>query len=252
MSNRFLIIDFDSYIYKALTASKTLIEVDKRNLLYSEGYDLKKGLKFLQDTINRLCRELGANQYELVIGDKNNFRKKLYPDYKSNRPEKPEIFYKLLSTVKSVYQLTSLANLEGDDACRIIYEDNNYKGDYEKIIVSVDKDFYSVPCRFYRDLNRPNKQVEVISVTDARKHLMKQIITGDRTDGYSGIPDWGDVKADKFITDETTQDDVLQLFLDNGLTEDDYIKQRTLARTVNITDYNMQTGEVTITDDTLI
>ena len=240
---RHLIIDFDCYIYRAITACKELIQIDKYK--YVDGYNIKRGIKYLDDCINQLRNDLYATSYTLVVGDKDNFRKQLFPNYKSNRPEKPEIWYKLMQEVESCYELEHLKNLEGDDTCRIMYEDNNFFPDTEKIIVSVDKDFYSVPCKFYRDIpNRNNKKVETISVNDARKHLMKQIIMGDNIDGYEGIPKYGEVKADKFITDDTTADDVKKLYIDNGLTEDDYNRNRICATIIGIRDYDFKTGRV--------
>lgn len=251
MNRRLLIIDFDTYIFLAITASKELMQVSEFG--YVEGYNIQKGMNFLKDTIQRLKEVLNASDYVLVVGDKNNFRKMLYPSYKSNRPERPEIWYKVMEQVNLRYQLESLPNLEADDTCRIMYEDTNFFPSHEKVIVSVDKDFYSVPCKLYRDLhNKIDKKIETISVEDARKHLIKQIIMGDKTDGYNGIPGYGEVKTNKFITDETTVDDIKQLYLDNGLTLDDYNRNRICATIVNILSYDFNTGKVDTNSEVLI
>lgn len=240
--NRLLIVDIESYIHKSLTACKFLHEIGKG--IYAEAYDTNKAIKFLEDNLNRLMGTLQANCCELVIGDTNNFRKNINPNYKANRPSKPQIYEVVLGVVNQKFNPISLQNLEADDTCRILYEDKNFYPNLEKIIVSIDKDFFSIPCKFYRDL--PNNDLIDIDLDTAQYNLYKQIIMGDNSDNYKGIPGYGEVKASKFLEFSKDEKEIIKLFEDNGLTKDDYIMNYNMAHLVSINEYNFNTGEINV------
>ncbi|WP_289146977.1 hypothetical protein [uncultured Megamonas sp.] len=239
-----IIWDIESYIYKACSASTVFQQCKTDPYIYGEYYDLRKGIDFLEETAQRLRDTLLINDITYVVGDKENWRKKLNPEYKSNRKTKPPMYDVIKQWLLKNKEVVSLPNLEADDTARIIYEDyQNYP--CRKVIVSIDKDFYSVPCEFYRDLHN-NKDIEVISEEDAQKHLIRQIIMGDKTDGYNGIPGCGDKFCDEFITDKTTLGDVLELYKEKGLTPQDYLINKAMATIVSIKEYNFNTGKVVL------
>lgn len=240
--NRLLIVDIESYLYKSITAAKTLHQDNIHKNIYYEAYDINKSILFLENNLNRLMNALQANNCELVIGDKNNFRKVINPDYKSNRPSKPPIYEVILNVVNAKFKPISLQNLEADDTCRILYEDKNFHSNLEKIIVSIDKDFFTVPCKFFRDL--PNNELIDIDIDTAQYNLYKQIITGDKDDHYEGIPGYGEVKAKKFLEFSRDEKDVIKLFEENSLTKDDYFRNKYMAQLISISQYNFNTGEV--------
>lgn len=241
---KLIIWDIESYIYKACSASTVFQQCKTDPYIYGEYYDLRKAIDFLEETAQRLRDTLLINDIIYVVGDKENWRKKLNPEYKSNRKTKPPMYDVIKQWLLKNKEVVSLPNLEADDTARIIYEDyQSYP--CEKVIVSIDKDFYSVPCEFYRDLHN-NKDIEVISEQDAKKHLMRQIIMGDKTDGYNGIPGCGEKFCDEFITNETTLGDVLELYKEKGLTPQDYLINKAMATIVSIKEYNFNTGKVVL------
>lgn len=246
--NRVLIWDIESYLYKALTACKVLQQCKTDKTIYGEYYDLKRGYKYFQEQLDRLMQLLKADTVEFVIGDVNNWRKLSVPTYKSNRLPKPEMYNILLEYLQEKYgQFSYLANLEADDTCRIMYEDPNFYPDKEKIIVGIDKDFYSVPCKFYRDLPSNTDGVVEISEDEAMQHLLLQIIMGDKTDGYDGIKGYGEVKAKAFLQEgNKTFADVLELFQKNGLTGTEYVRNKVCATIVGYKQYDFQTGKVNL------
>lgn len=242
-----IILDVETYLYKACSACKILKQLNNSPYVFTECYDLRKGFDFINSTVERLQNTLLCNDVVMVIGDKNNFRKQINPCYKSNREGKPLIYPNILEYINQNFDVVSLKNLEADDTARIIYEDNqNYP--CRKIIVSVDKDFYSVPCEFFRDLNG-NNSIEIVKEVDARKHLLKQIIMGDKTDGYNGIKGCGEKFCDEFITDETTFADVLQLYQDKGLSPREYTINKAMANIVSLNQYDFNTGKVNLEKD---
>ena len=238
-----LVVDIESYIYRACTACKTLVNIEGYNPdIFVEAYDLQKGLKFIDEFIEDLKARFLTNDVVLVVGDRNNWRKEYHPDYKANRKdkEKPPMYDIVLNKLFDKYEVVSLPNLEADDTCRIIYEDNkNYAT--RKILVSIDKDFHSFPCELYDPLH--DKQF-VINEQEAEYNLMKQIIMGDKADNIQGLEGYGEVKATKFLDSEPhTLDDVKELFKEKGQLEDFKINLN-LVSMVSIDRYNFNTGKV--------
>lgn len=241
-----LIIDIESYIYKASVICNKIREIEP--LVYQEVYDLNDAIDYIETQLKRLVVKLGGTDIILALGDReNNFRKKIYPQYKGNRTKSKPLMYDMVyDYVISKHNYVQLPNLEADDVCRIVYEDNNeFKYD-KKIIVSIDKDFFTVPCKFFRVLPNDNtKEVMTISPAEAEFNLMKQTITGDTADNYKGIPLWGEVKAMKWLEEKKrTWAEVLDLFKENGMTSDDYVINKTMATLVGLKQYDFEKGEV--------
>lgn len=239
-----LVVDIESYIFRACTACKTLVQDKHDRFIYTESYDLRKGMDYLNNFIEDLRAKFLTNDVVLVVGDKNNWRKQYYPDYKANRKdkEKPVMYDIILNELYSNYDIVSLPNLEADDTCRIISEDNqNYAT--RKLLVSIDKDFHSFPCELYDPLH--DKQYN-INQAEADYNLMKQIIMGDKADNIRGLEGYGEIKATKFMDDEPrTLEDVRELFKEKGQLKD-FNTNLNLVSMVSIDRYNFNTGEVKV------
>ena len=239
-----LVVDIESYIYRACTACKTLRQDPHSPNIYTECYDLRKGIDFIQNFIEDLKARFLTNEVILVVGDKNNWRKQYHPDYKANRKdkEKPPMYDIILKELYDKFEIVSLPNLEADDTCRILYEDNqNYPT--RKLLVSIDKDFHSFPCELYDPLHN---QEFVINKSEADYNLMKQIIMGDKADNIQGLEGFGEIKTTKFLDDEPRiLDDVQQLFKEKGQLKDFKVNLN-LVSMVSIDRYNFNTGEVKV------
>lgn len=238
--NRLMIWDIESYIHQALTASLELSEVAPN--IFMEVTNLNKGLIFLEDNLNRLLDVTNSTEYIAVVGSVNNFRKDVADYYKANRPKKKDIYYKLLELIEDKFSLVMLDNLEADDTARIIYEDKT-KDNIDCVIVSVDKDFYTVPCKLYRDLPSTEGVVE-ISKEDAELNLIYQLIIGDSSDNYKGIKGYGEKSAQAFMADAPTMEKLKELYKEKK--QDDFYEQLNLASIVGIDRYNFNTGEVVL------
>ena len=239
-----LVVDIESYIFRACTACKTLVQDKHDKFIYTESYDLRKGMDYIANFIENLRAKFLTNDVILVVGDKNNWRKQYHPDYKANRKdkEKPVMYEIILNELYNNYNIQSLQNLEADDTCRIIYEDNK-TFPTRKILVSIDKDFHSFPCELYDPLH--DKQY-VVNEQDAEYNLMKQIIMGDTADNIKGLEGYGEVKTTKFLESEPhILDDVKELFREKGQSEDFTINLN-LVSMVSIDRYNFKTGEVKV------
>lgn len=246
-----LVVDIESYIYRACTACKILVNIPgttpdiKANPnIFVEAYDLRRGMDYIASFIEDLKAKFLTNEVILAVGDTHNWRKDFHPDYKANRKdkEKPPMYDIILNELYSNYEIVSLPNLEADDTCRIIYEDNkNYA--VRKLLVSIDKDFHSFPCELYDPLH--DKQY-IINEQEAEYNLMKQIIMGDKADNIQGLEGYGEVKTTKFLDSEPhILDDVRELFREKGQLKDFNINLN-LVSMVSIDRYNFNTGEVKV------
>lgn len=239
-----LVVDIESYIFRACTACKSLYQDKHDRFIYTESYDLRKGMDYLNNFIEDLKARFLTNDVILVVGDQNNWRKQYYPEYKANRKdkEKPPMYDIILNELYSNYEVVSLPNLEADDTCRIISEDNqNYPT--RKLLVSIDKDFHSFPCELYDPLH--DKQYN-INQAEADYNLMKQIIMGDKADNIQGLEGYGEIKATKFMDEEPrTLEDVRELFKEKGQLKD-FNTNLNLVSMVSINRYNFNTGEVKV------
>lgn len=243
--SKLIILDVESYLYKASHSCRECIEV--KPFIYQEQYDLRKGIDYIDGTVKRLKNKLKAQEIVMVIGDnERNFRKELYPQYKGNRAQpKPLMYEMLLDYIVNKYNVITLPTIEADDVARIIYEDKKNFPFTEKVIASIDKDFYTVPeVNFLRDL-RDDAVVEYIPEETAKYNLMLQTIMGDATDGYGGIPTYGRTKAKKFLDEKSRSwADVLELYQANGLTGDDYVANKYCAKLVGLANYDLEKGQV--------
>ena len=243
--SRLIILDIESYLYKASIACRECVEV--KEFIYQEQYDLRKGIDYIDGTVKRLKNKLKAQDVVMVIGDgEKNFRKELYPQYKGNRTQPKPLMYELvLDYIVSKYNVVTLPTLEADDVARIIYEDKKNFPYTEKVIVSIDKDFYTIPdVNFLRDL-KDDAIVEFIPKANAEYNLMEQVIMGDATDGYSGIPGYGVSKTRKFLNEkERSWVDVLELYQANGLSGEDYVANKYCAKLVGLENYDLEKGKV--------
>lgn len=235
-----LVIDIESFIYRACTASKVIKQLDK--YVFQEVYDITKGFDYIENNFNNWRQRFLTNDIELVVGDKNNWRKDYDKKYKANRKdvEKPIVYYPILKELQNKYPLTSLPNLEADDTCRIINEDNqNYAT--RKVLISIDKDFKTFPCELFNPLHNTH---EVINQTQADYNLMFRILVGDTSDNYKGLDKFGEKTATDWLDDEPrTWIDLRELFREKGQLQD-FERLRNLASMVSIDRYDFNTGKV--------
>ena len=106
----------------------------------------------------------------------------------------------------------------------------------EKVIVSEDKDLKTVPCKLWRS-------GELLNITkeEADYNHLFQTLTGDTTDGYSGLRGVGEVKA-KTILIVPTWASVEAAFIKAGYTKEDALIQARLSRILRFEDYNFEYG----------
>lgn len=238
-----LLIDGDILAYKA--SSSVQKDIDWGDGLWTcHAYleDAIEQFKNLLDGILFAIKETTLEDYSIsdmmfFFSDEDNFRKHYLPAYKSNRKNirKPTCYKALVEWVYNNHEYTvvkPIKYLEADDVIGIYA--TTYK---DTIIVSMDKDFKTIPSKFF-DFGRG--EFKDITEDESKYWLMYQTLIGDTTDGYKGCPTYGPVKAKKLLDAtpvESYWDAVVKAYEKQGLTEDDAILQCTMARILHKEDF---------------
>jgi DNA polymerase-1 len=225
------IIDVDSFLYRASLTCKELVEIQEG--IFYEVYNLNTALSYLTKLGQELAQRVNCNEYVMVTGGVGkNFRYFINPDYKGNRKKvaKPIMLDKVREQAFKKLPIVYTPNLEADDTCRILFED-----DKNNVIVSIDKDLATFSSRLY---NPDTDKVRFISVEQAQSNFKRQLLTGDKCDGYNGLPGIGPATADKLILGGITIDDIAQLYVEKGLGIEEFEKVYNCAKIVGKENYS--------------
>lgn len=198
-----LLLDGDYLVFSAMSAAEE--EVDWGEDVWTLQCDHKKARAILQASIKGIRERLKEfNDAELVMvfstADGNdNWRKQVLPTYKANRKgkRKPvgyrEFLQECMDDTETYMRTFQWHGLEGDDVLGILATRPEYLGVDEAIPVSCDKDFKTIPGRFYW---LTENKVLTLSEEEASLWHFYQTIKGDTTDGYGGIPGCGEKVGD--------------------------------------------------------
>ena len=250
--NRTALIDGDMFAFRAAVSSEEATHWGDG--VWTLHADEKEAVSRLEDELSATMKKAEADDVVFVFSDPSGryFRHKLSPSYKEGRSDrKPVVYWALLEYVKEQHKTYTKDDLEADDVLGILSTHPTIiKG--EKVIVSGDKDFKTVPGLFYDYL----KGDDVMPITEDIGdywHLYQTLI-GDSTDGYPGCPGVGPVKAKRILDAHVDDDgvfhpgpaweDILKTFDKAGLGGDEAILQARLARILRACDYNFKTKEV--------
>ena len=151
----------------------------------------------------------------LTIG--KSYRCNSWPDYKANRKDKPKP--KHLAAVRDSFSSIALCHSgwEADDVIGYLHTMTWH--DCETVIVTVDKDLDQIPgwhC------NPDKETVYEVSPDNSALYRWMQVLSGDTTDNYAGIPKIGEKKAHKLLEDVQLSDyesTVRAIYLEKGLDE---------------------------------
>lgn len=247
MTKTILLIDGDTIAYQAALAAEKYVEWGEGDeMIVSNNADVGEATASFDAAISRLCDLYGSEDYRIALTDAENFRKAILPTYKSKRGKKPMALAAVRRYAVEKLGATIKPNLEGDDVLGIwSTHPTLIKGFARKIIVSIDKDMRCVPGL----LSVGDGVVEKITDADADHFHMVQTLTGDVTDGYTGLPGCGPVAAGKILDGIIMPDaahvwqHVVAAYEKKGLTEADALVQARCARILRATDYNFKTQE---------
>lgn len=167
-------------------------------MVEKDGGDESDCAEMTPAVISTWAREASCSEIIVCKGTKS-FRHDVYPEYKANRKDKPKPVF--LQTVRDVindlaWPSKQVDKLEADDIQGILATSKPT----EYIIVNNDKDMLTLGGVM---VYNPDKMdfPEYTPHDVAEYNLWMQILTGDTTDNYKGIPGCGPVKAKKILDD---------------------------------------------------
>lgn len=279
MEKGVLVMDGDWLVYQSMAAAE--VETDWGDDIWTLECDHAKARSILDSTIESYrTRKKAWSDATVVLAftDDVNWRKVLVDEtYKENRKatRKPVGYRDFLSKLWERDELIHIKEdmLEGDDVMGIIGSGHEVFGFKKAVLVSCDKDFKTIPDVDFLWCTTGNILTQTKETADWW-HLF-QTIKGDMTDGYSGIPGWGDT-AEGFLNDpfivepvesvlksgknkgqtvtkwvkrapdatETLWDCIKSIGAKAGMTEQEIIKQGQMARILRFEEYNYIDKEI--------
>lgn len=282
-----LVLDGDWMVFQSMSAAE--FDESWEEEIWHRCCDHAKARSILESSIESYRTRKKAWRdapFVLAFTDDVNWRKELVdPDYKSNRKatKKPVGYFEFLEALFSRDDMICIKEprLEGDDIMGIIGSNPQAFGARKAVLVSCDKDFKTVPNCDFLWCTTGNILTNTQESADFW-HLF-QTIKGDATDGYKGIPGWGD-KAEDFLNEphverlvttvaksgknkgqevtkwvksapdasESLWDCIVSLGAKAGVDEEYIIKQGRMARILRFDDYNIDTGEITLWEPSLL
>ena len=239
--------DYTAFVMSLLNESKYDWDEDGEVVKTHNFNQLKKNI---DKNIAELQAELDAEEVIVCLSDDEvNWRKDVYPAYKSNRSKdgRPELLYPLKAYLADTYRSYLKPTLEGDDVLGILSTSTKIIPDAKKIIVSADKDMKTIPGYLFNPLH-PEWGVVHYTEEDADWNWMFQTLMGDQVDGYKGCKGIGQKKAEKILEGcnslEEMWDATIDTYLDKGMTEDDALANARVARICRNCDYSFKRKEV--------
>lgn len=267
---RFAIIDGDVLAYRFGFSAEDFHQWP--NGATSVEVDFEKAIEASYQWLQEVTQKLNAEDFVIALScepSSDCFRNDIYPEYKANRKNsrKPELWADVRQYLKENYRYIQRPKLEGDDVCGILATIDpgrpacpSWLKDWpckDRVIVGMDKDFLTIPCRVYQPAMEWVKKAErrvVVDEESAAYHHMFQTLAGDSVDNYRGCPYVGEQRAHAVLdsaleaTYEAMWPLVVEQYERKGLTEDDALLQARLARILRAEDYNFKTKEVILWD----
>ena len=235
-----LLIDADVLAFEAAVVAEESIEW--KDEMWTVHADMALAKARVVNRVEEFKDLMKTDKVTMCLTDRANFRRVLNPDYKANRAKSrlPIILRQVKQWIIEEYNGQMWPNLEADDVISILATDKEM--DEETIIVSIDKDFKSVPGIYY-DYNKGENHQP--SEEEADNYHLVQAIAGDHTDGYSGVPGIGVTRAQRLLEkDGYTWETVTACYEKAGLTEQDALMNAWMARLLRAENYSFRTNTI--------
>jgi DNA polymerase I len=235
-----LYIDGDILLHQA--SSATEFACDWGDGLWVLSGNLEQSSDLVEQTLDNLRQRFETRDLVIALSDSENFRKDLSPTYKSHRKgRKPLVYGPLKDWLLDEYYTETWYRLEADDVLGILITQ-----DPHGVCVSCDKDMLTVPGVHFKSTTEGLDAGELIiqSQEAADRQLLIQTLTGDSTDGYSGLPGCGPKTAEKILSPHATWGAVVAAYEAKGFTEADALMNARMARILRNTDWDFEKQEV--------
>lgn len=215
-------------------------------MVASNSGDVQDLTDLVPNVVKTWAREAFCEDIILCKGTRS-FRCDVYPEYKANRAGKPKP--PMLAEARHIiedleWKAKRVNGLEADDIQGILATSEKDK----YVIVNNDKDMLTLADVLVYD---PDKMdfPEFTPKDVAEYNLWMQILTGDPTDNYKGIPKCGPVKAAKLLgtlTGRLLKDEALEAYQDAGLSWDYFLQMCRCAKILDSSLWNKETKTFTL------
>ncbi len=161
--------------------------------------DQDEVIQAIRNFVTEWAQSVGATKTYVFVSEGENFRHKVYPDYKQNRVGKPVPRFARGAKdwmLENYEQILSNPDLEADDRL-CLYATEDHGLDEVRVIVTTDKDMKQCPGYVYN----PDYSVfpDRYTPEECMQMLFFQWACGDSVDGYKGIPNFGVEKYRKWV-----------------------------------------------------
>lgn len=149
--------------------------------------------------MKRILQDLNAQAFKIYLTGSDNFRYKIYPEYKANRKDKPRPrHWNALKEHLIVQWDAEMTNgCEADDAIGVDATSRRSDG---AVVCSIDKDLRQIPGLHY---NFVKQELNEVDEEEADRNFWMQMLTGDKSDNVPGFPGFGTVGAAKLLESST-------------------------------------------------
>ena len=162
----------------------------------------------------QILSQVNATTFEGFLTGKNNFRKKINPEYKANRKDKvpPKYLQDARQILIDKWGAIVCTGYEADDALGMGQDKSDGRS---SIICTIDKDLDQIAGLHFNWVKGDYYEVSEIEGT---RSLYRSCLVGDRADNIIGVAGIGPVKAAKIIDhleDEDEMADVVKSLYDS-------------------------------------
>ena len=179
---------------------------------------LEIALHRCDELMRQIIVETNSDSYVAFLSGKENFRKKINPEYKANRKDQvpPVYLDQCKDFLQEEWKAQQEVYYEADDLLGI----NQTEG---TVICTLDKDLLMIPGQHYSwQISGANwvREARFSTTTqqDGLRQFYMQMLIGDKSDNIQGIAQIGPVKAKKIIDyldeEQDMFDAVYQLYND--------------------------------------
>lgn len=191
---------------------KALVDGDicvYRTAAASEEADENICLLRLDRMIREILHVTESDTYEIYLSGEDNFRYKIFPEYKANRKDtvKPKWLQTCREYLATEWNAKFAHGCEADDLMGI-NQDKSEKQPHSTVIASIDKDLLIIPGLHYNFVKNEWFQQTYFG---GLKRFYTQLIMGDRSDGIPGVAGLGEKKAARMLEGCETEQEMFDI-----------------------------------------
>ncbi len=197
----------------------------KNPRINSKGQDTSAIMGFTNSLFDVIRREKPDHLAVCFDKDGSTERKELFPEYKANRDETPDVIRQSIPIIKDIIKAmhipcVEISGMEADDIIGTLAKQAE-KENYQVFMVTPDKDFGQLVSEnifMYRPARMGNA-IEIWGIPEIQKRFgverPEQVIDylgmmGDASDNIPGLPGVGDKTAKKFIKQFDSMEGLLE------------------------------------------